>query len=134
MAEIETQPSTPKRIVELRFRWKYILLPLAVLFIAIVLFAVFYWQLTPEVAYRFNTDGSPKSWLSREMLALIMLQVISSGLNLLGFSAHLTIALWGAILIIVISLHHVRDLDRQNRSVMSLTQGRGIFLLSNNVY
>ena len=42
------------------------------------------------------------------VLALIVLQVISSGLNLLGFSAHLTIALWGAILILVISLHHLR--------------------------
>ncbi len=42
------------------------------------------------------------------VLALIMLQVISSGLNLLGFSTHLTIALWGAILIVVISLHHLR--------------------------
>jgi simple sugar transport system permease protein len=42
------------------------------------------------------------------VLSLIVLQVISSGLNLLGFSAHLTIALWGAILIVVISLHHLR--------------------------
>jgi simple sugar transport system permease protein len=42
------------------------------------------------------------------VLSLIVLQVISSGLNLLGFSAHLTIALWGAILIAVISLHHLR--------------------------
>ena len=42
------------------------------------------------------------------VLSLIVLQVISSGLNLLGFSAHLTIALWGAILILVISLHHLR--------------------------
>ncbi|GAK59143.1 monosaccharide-transporting ATPase [Candidatus Vecturithrix granuli] len=42
------------------------------------------------------------------VLSLIVLQVISSGLNLLGFSAHLTIALWGSILIVVISLHHLR--------------------------
>lgn len=42
------------------------------------------------------------------VLALVVLQVISSGLNLLGFSTHLTIALWGAILILVISLHRVR--------------------------
>ncbi|MDY0094444.1 MAG: ABC transporter permease [Candidatus Vecturithrix sp.] len=42
------------------------------------------------------------------VLSLIVLQVISSGLNLLGFSAHLTIALWGGILIVVISLHHLR--------------------------
>ena len=42
------------------------------------------------------------------VLALIVLQVISSGLNLFGFSTHLTIALWGGILIVVISLHHLR--------------------------
>ena len=46
------------------------------------------------------------------VLSLIVLQVISSGLNLLGFSAHLTLALWGAILIVVISLHHVRAFIR----------------------
>jgi ribose/xylose/arabinose/galactoside ABC-type transport system permease subunit len=43
------------------------------------------------------------------VLSLIVLQMISSGLNLFGFSAHLTIALWGVILIIVISLHHLRS-------------------------
>lgn len=48
-------------------------MPVAILFISIILVAFFYSQLTPEVAYRFNTDGSPKSWLSRGMLALIML-------------------------------------------------------------
>ncbi len=43
------------------------------------------------------------------VLALLVLQLISSGLNLLGFSTHLTIALWGAILIVVISLRHFRS-------------------------
>jgi len=42
------------------------------------------------------------------VLSLVVLQVISSGLNLFGFSAHLTLALWGTILIVVISLHHLR--------------------------
>lgn len=35
------------------------------------------------------------------VLALVILQVISSGLNLLGLSSHLGLALWGAILIAV---------------------------------
>ena len=29
------------------------------------------------------------------MLALVVLQVISSGFNLLGLSQHLTLAIWG---------------------------------------
>jgi simple sugar transport system permease protein len=59
-----------------------------------------------------NPDGGFGKMLGL-VLALIVLQVISSGLNLLGFSTHLTIALWGAILILVISLHHIRQ--RLNR-------------------
>jgi ribose/xylose/arabinose/galactoside ABC-type transport system permease subunit len=54
-----------------------------------------------------NPDGGFGKVLGL-VLSLIVLQVISSGLNLLGFSAHLTIALWGVILIVVISLHHLR--------------------------
>jgi simple sugar transport system permease protein len=54
-----------------------------------------------------NPDGGFGKILGL-VLSLIVLQFISSGLNLLGFSAHLTIALWGAILIAVISLHHLR--------------------------
>lgn len=54
-----------------------------------------------------NPDGGFGKILGL-VLSLIVLQVISSGLNLLGFSAHLTIALWGGILIVVISLHHLR--------------------------
>ena len=48
------------------------------------------------------------------VLSLIVLQLISSGLNLLGVSTHLTIALWGAILIVVISLHHLRSWFRKS--------------------
>jgi hypothetical protein len=72
MADTATQPPV-NRTVELRFRWKYILLPVAVFFIAVILVAVFYWQLTPDVAYRFNSDGSSRSELSRQMVTLIML-------------------------------------------------------------
>ncbi len=43
------------------------------------------------------------------VLALIILQVISSGLNLLGMSSHLTMALWGGILIFILFLNQLRD-------------------------
>jgi simple sugar transport system permease protein len=56
-----------------------------------------------------NPDGGFGKVLGL-VLSLVVLQVISSGLNLLGFSTHLTIALWGIILIVVISLHHLRSL------------------------
>ena len=55
-----------------------------------------------------NPDGGFGKVLGL-VLSLVVLQVISSGLNLLGFSAHLTIALWGVILIVVISLRHLRS-------------------------
>jgi uncharacterized membrane protein len=71
-ATIKEAPAVT-RTVELKFRWKYILLPVIVLFICVILFAIFYWQLSPQVAYRFDTDGSPTNTVSREMLALFML-------------------------------------------------------------
>ena len=61
------------RTVVLKFRWKYILMPLIFFFISIALFIIFYWQLNPQVAYRFNTEGVSTSTASREMLALFML-------------------------------------------------------------
>lgn len=57
----------------LTFRWKYIMLPSAILLLAVILCAIFYPQLTEEVAYRFGIDGSPKSWFSREAVASITL-------------------------------------------------------------
>lgn len=62
------------------------------------------------------------------VLSLVVLQMVSSGLNLLGFSAHMTVALWGAI-ILVISL--VRQIGRsrsdgahQGRRSKGLSQAR----------
>lgn len=42
------------------------------------------------------------------VMALATLQIISSGLNVLGASSHLTMALWGAILILVTFSPHAR--------------------------
>jgi len=63
----------PAAVGNLTFRWKYILLPVAILLLSIVLASIFYPQLTDEVAYRFNLDGSPKSWLGREIIISLML-------------------------------------------------------------
>ena len=43
------------------------------------------------------------------VLSLILLQVISTGFNLLGFSPHLTQAIWGATMILAIGISLVRD-------------------------
>lgn len=42
-------------------------------------------------------------------LSLILLQIISTGFNLLGFSPHLTEAIWGATMILAIAIALVRD-------------------------
>jgi simple sugar transport system permease protein len=42
-------------------------------------------------------------------LSLILLQAISTGFNLLGFSPHLTQAIWGATMILAIAIALVRD-------------------------
>lgn len=54
-------------------RWKYVALPVAILFLSVVLTAYFYRLLPAEVAYRFGLDGSPNSWLSRQTVTLLML-------------------------------------------------------------
>lgn len=42
------------------------------------------------------------------VIALFILQIVSSGLNLLGVSTHFTKALWGIILIFVIGLRNIK--------------------------
>ena len=42
-------------------------------------------------------------------LSLVLLQVISTGFNLLGFSPYLTAAIWGATMILAIVIAMVRD-------------------------
>jgi simple sugar transport system permease protein len=45
------------------------------------------------------------------VLALLILQFLSSGLNLLGMSAFITVAFWGITLILVIAYRHFRRLQ-----------------------
>ena len=68
--ELAQQTATTDAIT---FHWKYIVLPVSICLLALVLAFYFYHLLPSEVAYRFNLDGSPKSWLSREITILLVL-------------------------------------------------------------
>ena len=57
----------------LAFHWGYIILPVAVFLLSIILVACFYRLLPVEVAYHFQSDGSPDRWLSRGMIVFLML-------------------------------------------------------------
>ena len=57
--------------VMLTFRWKYVGLPLAILLLMFLLTGIFYPQLSDEVAYRFNLNGSPENWVSRQIVLLL---------------------------------------------------------------
>jgi len=54
-----------EKVEALPFRWRYIILPLAVLLLSILIITVFYRQLPAEMAYYFRLDGSPDGWMSR---------------------------------------------------------------------
>lgn len=49
------------------------------------------------------------------IIALIILQIVSSGLNLLRVSNFLTLAIWGIILILVMVINYFNDLYQQRR-------------------
>ncbi len=51
------------------------------------------------------------------VIALVILQIISSGLNLLGISAFLTIALWGIVLILVMAVNHLAARYQERRQI-----------------
>jgi uncharacterized membrane protein len=57
---------TDKKIV---LRWTFIVLPLALLFISVVLTAIFYPKLPAQAAYHFQ-NGSPDQWMSRGALVV----------------------------------------------------------------
>jgi hypothetical protein len=65
VAIIPTEPANKTSSKQgIKFRWTYILLPLAILLLSIILAAFFYRLLSPEVAYHFD-DGTPDQWMSR---------------------------------------------------------------------
>ncbi|UCE98267.1 MAG: DUF1648 domain-containing protein [Dehalococcoidia bacterium] len=59
-----------KKVI-LTFRWKYVGLPFTILLLIILLAGIFYPQLSNEVAYRFNLNGSPENWASRQIVLLL---------------------------------------------------------------
>ena len=56
--------TTPNPANQIRLRWTYIILPLAFLALSIVLAAVFYGRLSPQIAYHFN-GAKPDRFLNR---------------------------------------------------------------------
>jgi simple sugar transport system permease protein len=60
------------------------------------------------------------------VLALAILQTISSGFNLLGFSQHLTLALWGFTLLAVMAVKRVAGVvARRHRPARSPNRPSG---------
>ncbi len=57
----------------LAFHWSYIILPVVILLLSIILTAYFYHLLPGEMAYHFESDGSPDRWFSRGAIVLWML-------------------------------------------------------------
>lgn len=70
-------PETPRKS-GMRFRWRYILLPLLLLIVSLGLVAVFYGKVPDEIAYRFAGDGSPDRWSARGTVTfwLLLPQVV----------------------------------------------------------
>ncbi|MFC1987127.1 DUF1648 domain-containing protein [Chloroflexota bacterium] len=58
--------------MDLAFHWGYIILPVVICALTIILTAIFYPQLPDNVAYHFQSDGSPDRWLSRGTTILWM--------------------------------------------------------------
>lgn len=63
------------------FRWSNIAIPLAIFSLSIIITVFFYHRLHFELAYHFNSDGSPDRWLSREAITIWFLvpQLILTG-------------------------------------------------------
>jgi uncharacterized membrane protein len=57
---------------KINFKWTFVILPVALLFISLILTAIFYQQLPTQVAYHFQND-SPDRWLSRGAFAAWLL-------------------------------------------------------------
>lgn len=55
--------------------------------------------------------------VSGVVLALIVLQVIATGLNLMNVSPHFSLAMWGAVLIAVLAMKFFRHRYRQRRAM-----------------
>ena len=94
VVNVKKSAQQPTKVTTLTFRWRYIVLPVSILLLSIILVVVFYGQLGGEVAYRFNSDGSPDGWLNRnaivlwtllpQLLLTLLVGVITWGIAKLG--------------------------------------------------
>ena len=77
---------------------------------AIFVFILWFWLFITAASDLFRrNDVSGFGKVLGLFLSLILLQIISTGFNLLGFSPHLTQAIWGATMILAIAIALVRD-------------------------
>ncbi len=88
---LQNEPSTGKAPAHQghALRWRYVIAPAVMLTVSIITAAVFYSQLPAEVAARFDFTGTPKGWLSRELMLVLAL-----ALQFLLALAAITVA-WG---------------------------------------
>jgi len=98
----------------LPFRRRYVALPVGILFFSLALSAIFYGQLPEDVAYRFNLDGSPESFLSRGSTLAVML------------AAQLLLALGAVAVTWVIS--RIRSLAMNRESLWVQPEGLLLFM------
>ena len=68
---VTVKPSEPvKTENKTGFQISYSILPLIILVLTIILVAVFYGKLPMEVAYHFDSEGIPDSWLTKNSVLL----------------------------------------------------------------
>jgi len=65
-----SQETTPSESIP--FRWRYIILPVAIFLLSVILTAYFYHLLPAEAAYHFQ-EGTPDKWMSRGVIIAWML-------------------------------------------------------------
>ncbi len=68
---MENKKDEKNETVILTFRWIYVGLPLTILLLMFLFIGIFSPQLSDEVAYRFNMNGAPENWVSRQIALLI---------------------------------------------------------------
>ncbi|HEY40642.1 MAG TPA: DUF1648 domain-containing protein [Dehalococcoidia bacterium] len=66
----DQKPQSANNTSGLRFRWRYIALPLIIFVLTIALVAYFYRLLPEEIAYHFGSGGTADEWTGRVAITL----------------------------------------------------------------
>jgi uncharacterized membrane protein len=66
-------PANLEPTAEQPFRWKYVLLPLCVIFLSLGLTAIFYGQMQEKIAWVFKLNGTPSAYLAKGTVVGILL-------------------------------------------------------------